>query len=431
LEVKEPSAKYLARPEFKQTELGLVPGDWEIAALSAITDCLDNLRVPLNESQRARRQGEIPYCGANGVVDYIDDSVIDDDIILMAEDGGYFDEYRTRPIAYRMKGKCWVNNHAHILKAKAGVDQGFIYYSLVHKNILPFLASGTRAKLNRSELNKIEVALPPTIAEQETIAEALSDADALIESLEQLLAKKRQLKEGAMQEFLTGRRRLSGFGREPGHKQRTERALPADWDTGPIGRAIERLEAGASVNSDRDEAPEFESYPCVLKTGAASGGSFDPRESKKVTERDLWRLKVSVRKDTILISRMNTVELVGESGYVPCDYPNLFVPDRMWMATVRSRVSPQWLSYILTWRPVRSQISASATGTSGSMKNISKPSFRAVEIPYPPIEEQRAIAAALSDMDAEITALAARVAKDRQVKQGMMQALLTGRIRLL
>jgi type I restriction enzyme S subunit len=128
---------------------------------------------------------------------------------------------------------------------------------------------------------------------------------------------------------------------------------------------------------------------------------------------------------------MNTVELVGESGYVPCDYPNLFVPDRMWMATVRSRVSPQWLSYILTWRPVRSQISASATGTSGSMKNISKPSFRAVEIPYPPIEEQRAIAAALSDMDAEITALAARVAKDRQVKQGMMQALLTGRIRLL
>jgi restriction endonuclease S subunit len=107
-----------------------------------------------------------------------------------------------------------VNNHAHILKAKSGTDQGFTYYSLVHKNILRFLSSGTRAKLNRSELNKIEVALPPTKIEQEAIAGALSDADTLIESLEQLIAKKRQIKQGAMQELLTGKKRLPGFSGE-------------------------------------------------------------------------------------------------------------------------------------------------------------------------------------------------------------------------
>ena len=139
---------------------------------------------------------------------FVDDYVIDDDIILMAEDGGYFDEYETRPIAYRMMGKCWVNNHAHILKAKPGFDQGFIFYSLVHKNILPFLASGTRAKLNKSEMNKIEVTLASDVIEQTAIASVLSDMDAELAALEHRLAKTRALKQGMMQELLTGRTRL-------------------------------------------------------------------------------------------------------------------------------------------------------------------------------------------------------------------------------
>jgi type I restriction enzyme, S subunit len=217
----------------------------------------------------------------------------------------------------------------------------------------------------------------------------------------------------------------------PGYKQTESGVLPADWDAGPIGRAVEKLEAGASVNSEKDEESEFDSYPCILKTGAAREGSLDPRESKKVARRDLWRLKVSLRKDTILVSRMNTLELVGESGYVDADYPNLFVPDRMWMTTIRkARVHSRWLSYILTWQPVRSRISASATGTSGSMKNISKPSFRSVAIPYPPLEEQRVIAEALSDSDALIESLEQLLAKKRQLKQGAMQELLTGKKRL-
>jgi type I restriction enzyme S subunit len=129
---------------------------------------------------------------------------------------------------------------------------------------------------------------------------------------------------------------------------------------------------------------------------------------------------------------MNTVELVGDSGYVRADYPNLFVPDRMWMATIRStsRANPRWLSYTLTWHPVKARISASATGTSGSMKNISKPSFRAVEIPYPPMAEQEAIAEALSGADALIESLEQLLAKKRQLKQGAMRDLLTGQSRL-
>lgn len=183
-------------------------GDWETKALAEIADCLDNLRVPLNEAQRNTMRGSYPYCGANGVLDYIDRYCVDDSVILIAEDGGYFDEYATRPIAYRMSGKFWVNNHAHILKAKPAFDQDFFFYSLVHKNILSFLASGTRAKLNKSEMNKITVWQPHAKAEQAAIADVLNDMDAELVALEGKLTKARQIKQGMMQELLTGRIRL-------------------------------------------------------------------------------------------------------------------------------------------------------------------------------------------------------------------------------
>jgi type I restriction enzyme S subunit len=183
-------------------------GEWGVKTIEASADCFDSVRVPLNETQRGQMSGDYPYCGANGVLDFVSDFVIDDDIILMAEDGGYFDEYKTRPIAYRMKGRCWVNNHAHILKAKPGVDQGFLFYSLVHKNILPFLASGTRAKLNKSEMNKIAVRLPCDEVEQVAIAAALSEMDSELASLEARKDKTEQLKQGMMQQLLTGKIRL-------------------------------------------------------------------------------------------------------------------------------------------------------------------------------------------------------------------------------
>jgi type I restriction enzyme S subunit len=120
---------------------------WEGINLEKMTDCLDNLRLPLNETQRLAMQGDYPYCGANGILDYLNDYKINDDVILIAEDGGYFDEYATRPIAYKMKGKFWVNNHAHILKAKAQFDQNFIYYSLVHKKYFRFISKWNQSKI--------------------------------------------------------------------------------------------------------------------------------------------------------------------------------------------------------------------------------------------------------------------------------------------
>lgn len=191
-----------------RTRLPGFTGKWQVKTLEECSESLDNVRVPLNDAQRSKMHGIYPYCGANGILDHVDDFVIDDDVILMAEDGGYFDEYRTRPIAYRMVGKCWINNHAHVLKAKPGFDQGFLFYSLVHKDVTNYLASGTRAKLNKSEMMKISVAFAPIMEEQTAIAAVLSDMDAEIAALEARRAKTRDIKQAMMQELLTGRTRL-------------------------------------------------------------------------------------------------------------------------------------------------------------------------------------------------------------------------------
>ena len=184
-------------------------GKWTVKYIDDIATIMDNCRIPVKESDREKMAGTIPYCGANGIVGYINGYTIDDEIILIAEDGGYFDEYATRPIAYKMSGKCWVNNHAHILKSKSNTDQNYLFYCLVHKDIRDFISSGTRSKLNKAELLKITIKLPLCLEEQIAIASILSDMDNEIESLEQKLSKTRQIKQGMMQQLLTGKIRLN------------------------------------------------------------------------------------------------------------------------------------------------------------------------------------------------------------------------------
>lgn len=181
---------------------------WQVKQIEDIAVNLDSYRVPVKESDREAMVGNIPYCGANGVLGYVNDYTIDDSIILIAEDGGHFDEYATKPIAYQMNGKCWVNNHAHIIKAKPGTNQQFLFYSLVHKDIRDYITSGTRAKLNKSELAKITVTIPTDTAEQQEIATILSMIDAEIDMLEQKIKKYRQVKQGVMQQLMTGKIRL-------------------------------------------------------------------------------------------------------------------------------------------------------------------------------------------------------------------------------
>ena len=130
---------------------------------------------------------------------------------------------------------------------------------------------------------------------------------------------------------------------------------------------------------------------------------------------------------------MNTPFLVGEIGYVDNDYQDLYLPDRLWQTKFKpsAKLNTRWLAFILSFPPIAKKIKEAATGTSDSMKNISKPSLLAVSFPCPQPEEQTAIANVLSDMDKDLEALQQRLHKTQQIKQGMMQELLTGKTRLI
>ena len=197
--------------------------EWVEDTIANVCDILDNKRVPLNEEQR--KKGVYPYCGANGIVEYIDKYIFSEDLILIAEDGGNFDQFESRPIAYWMTGKYWVNNHAHVLKVKHKYSQRYIFYQLEHKDITDYIVGGTRTKLTRFQLDRITIKLPQTKEEQQAIATILSDMDKEIADLEAQRDKYRLVKSGMMQKLLTGEIRL----KKPQVSQISEsKAIPVD-----------------------------------------------------------------------------------------------------------------------------------------------------------------------------------------------------------
>ncbi|MBE5880623.1 MAG: restriction endonuclease subunit S, partial [Lachnospiraceae bacterium] len=124
-----------------------------------IEDCceiLDSMRVPITASDR--EDGDYPYYGANGIQDYVADYIFDDELVLLAEDGGNFGS-KDRPIAYRVSGKCWVNNHAHVLKPKAGIDVDYLCYSLMFYKVDGMVNGATRQKLTQAAMRKMQIPL--------------------------------------------------------------------------------------------------------------------------------------------------------------------------------------------------------------------------------------------------------------------------------
>lgn len=356
------------------------PSDWKVVKLGEIVDVLDSRRVPLNGSQRCR--GVYPYCGANGIVDYIDKYEFDEEVILIAEDGGNFEEYVSRPIAYQMKGKFWVNNHAHVLKAKEGVSQDYVFRQLEHKDITDVISGGTRAKLTRSQLDGLEIPLPSSLPEQKRIAGVLGDMDKLIENLGKRIEKKRQIKKGAMQELLTGKKRLSGF--------------TGEW----VERKIRKM---LTIGHGRDYKHLANGTTPVYGSGGL------------MCYVDGWLHD----GETVCIGRKGTIdEPMYHNG-------KIWTVDTLFYTHSFEDAVPKFLYYkflMVDW--------LSHNAASG-VPSLTSKTIEEIELLMPPsVNEQRAIAAVLGDMDAEIANLERRQEKLKQVKKGMLQDLLTGKVRL-
>lgn len=229
-----------------------------------------------------------------------------------------------------------------------------------------------------------QLPLPPTKAEQEAIAEALSDADALIEGLEQLIAKKRAIKQGAMQELLTGKTRLPGFSGE--------------WATKPIGDVLSIMHG----KSQRDVVTEDGPY-AILATGGQIG-----------TARSYLHDQPSV--------------LIGRKGTI--DRPQFtekpfWTVDTLFYSIMKGKNIAKYFYYTFLLVDWYSHNEASG------VPSLNARTIEKIEVVVPEPQEQSAIVQVLSDMDAEIAALETKLVKARAIKQGMMQELLTGRVRLV
>ena len=401
----------------------MVPEDWRVESVGECCEILDSQRIPLNSEERAKRPGDYPYYGANGIQGFVDDYIFDGDAILVAEDGGNFDQYADRPIAQWVTGRFWVNNHAHIIRATGNNFNKWVYYSLVHKNILKYINGGTRAKLNQSDLKEINIPLPP-LKEQKKIASILTSVDEVIENTQKQIDKLDDLKKATMNELLT-----KGIGHTEFKDSELGR-IPKSWEVRRLGELVGSLTGGVSVNSENRTKGAKEMG--ILKTSCISKGAFFPSEHKTILASEISRVSTPVQRDKIIFSRMNTPNLVGESGYVSEVTEGLYLPDRLWLIDVEDqRVTfMKWLSWLLVSRDVRTQITHIATGTSGSMKNISKPNLLSLPVAVPTLEEQKKIALTIDTIDAKIKNHSQKLSQTQSLKKSLMQDLLTGKVRV-
>ncbi len=203
--------------------------------------------------------------------------------------------------------------------------------------------------------------------------------------------------------------------------------VPEGWKKTNFKGCIEYIHSGKSVNSFEVPAESHEFG--ILKTSCVYSGQFNPFENKRVVDHEKKLLKCPAIAGNIIVSRMNTATLVGASGYIEIDWPNLFFPDRLWSITTKKNVLSRWLYYVISSPKNRKRLSDISSGTSASMKNISQESFLGIPLYLPPFKEQQKIAQILLTWDRAIATTEELLANSQQQKMAVMQQLLTGKRR--
>lgn len=420
------------RPGYKQTEIGEIPVDWDQTTVGAefeiqlgkMLDAVKNVGV------------EKPYLG-NKAVQW--GRVVLDDIGTIKLTPSDLQRFRLRygdllvceggevgraalweaPLA-----ECYYQKALHRLRPKKHYNVRFLLAVLeqwsangVFRN---FVTQTSIAHLPKDKFEVVPIPLPPKY-EQEAIAEALSDADALIESLEQLIAKKRQIKQGAMQELLTGKRRLPGFETKPGTKQTNVGPVPADWDLVPVRDLTLRHKQGFYTT---DRYVENGTRLVRITDLMSSRIDFPSMPMLHVTPGEFEQFKIS--RGDFLFARSGAI---GRYGIVNEDTPAIFGSYIIRFVFNTQRISNEFFGCLyetdLVWR----QLMAITQGSSNI--NINAENIKSLKVPVPPLPEQSSIARIFIDMDQEREVLETKLEKARHIKQGMMHSLLTGRIRLV
>lgn len=437
MDMKETNAKYFLSAErqlpkgYKQTEVGVIPEDWEIIPLAKLAEIRTG--IAKNSNVEVGNPVQVYYLRVANVQDgFLDISdlktlkinrnnikryeVLPGDVLM--NEGGDLDKLGRGSIWRGEFAPCVHQNHVFVVRCNSKLSPDYLNAWTGAKPARRYFMVAGKQTTNLATINKTALGLLPIVlstkAEQEAIAEALSDADALIEALEQLVVKKRQLKQGAMQELLTGKRRLPGF--------------RGEWVSKRLGdTAILKARIGwqGLTTAEYRETGDYH-----LVTGTEfKNGYIDWNDCVFVDEsRYKQDRNIQLKIQDVLVTKDGTIGKVALINTLPL--PATLNSGVFVIRPITNAFQPEFFYFLLcstAFTEFLSQLSAGST-----INHLYQKDFVTFIYKTPPTsEEQTAIAQILSEMDAEIAELESKLAKARAAKQGMMQQLLTGKIRLV
>ena len=426
---------------YKQSEVGLIPEDWEVERLESLTLKIGSGITPTGGSSVYKQEGR-PFLRSQNVGWgnlLLDDIVFIDEQTHMTfpsteiKSGDVFLNITGASIgrsSYASKHVLGGNVNQHVCIIRPQQEKltslylnHFLLSNRGQKQIDSFQSGGNRQGLNFGQIKTFLIPLPP-LPEQTAIASALSDMDALIAQTEKLIEKKKAIKQGVMQELLTGKKRLKGFENSKGYKQTEVGVIPEDWECVKLKKVIKSMPdygIGAA-------AVEFSlNLPVYLRiTDISEDGDFLKSNISSVNS-DQSRNYI-LGKGEVVVAR--TGSSVGKTYlYNPNDGELVFAGFLIRIRPDEQRLNSEFLfcltqsKYYKDWIVTNSMRSGQPGINSVQISNLN--------IPLPPIEEQKSIASSIIDINNEIKVLDRRIEKLKLQKQGMMQALLTGKIRLV
>ncbi len=320
----------------------------------------------------------------------------------------------------------YINQHVSLVRidADAGNSQ-FIAYFLasepVQKLFVGATDQGAKAGLNLDAIKALKFAFP-SLEEQERIAAALSSVDELLEALDKLIAKKRDMKTAAMQQLLTGKTRLPGFGDGVGMKQTELGEIPADWDIKSVNELTTDHKQGYYTTEKY-----IDNGTRLVRITDLNNPRIDYKSMPKlpISKSDFEYYKI--KEGDFLFARSGAI---GRYGIVESNHPDaVFASYIIRFNFDQNQLLNYFFGYLFETTLIWKQLLSITQGSSNI--NINANNIKSLKVPVPQVDEQRKISTFLSAIDDEITSLEAQRAKTQAIKQGMMQELLTGRTRLL
>lgn len=365
-------------------------------------EILDSKRVPITAADR--KAGPYPYYGANGIQDYVAEWIFDDELVLLAEDGGNFGS-KDKPIAYRVSGKCWVNNHAHVLKPRVGIDVDYLCYSLMFYNTDGLVNGATRQKLTQADMRKMRIPVRDFV-EQHHIVGTLGSVSLLIEKRKRQLAKLDELVKSRFIEL---------FG-DP-------ETNPNKW---PISRLSEfcDLQNGYAFKSG-DYLESSAVLNCRMSNIRPDGG-FDAEYHPKYLPDMFWEKYRDYRlKDGDVIIAMTDMasdpKILGVPTIVRTNGKKFLLNQRVGKLTFfdDTAINNVYLMFVLSQKHIRQQLVKSAGGS--TQINVGKPAVLGVELFVPPMGLQEQFAVFVEQTDKSKLAVQQSLEKLETLKRSLMQ----------